>query len=471
MMQADGDHLPLYMHGEALTLPLSLVQKYATSGPRYTSYPTAPEWREVGADAYVARLAARAAAKRPLSLYTHIPFCAERCHYCGCNVVITKQTAQAEKYLGYLLRELEFLAAALPGDRTVMQYHWGGGTPTYFDESQIQRWFDATANVFTIAADAEIAIESDPRVTSVGQLQRLRRLGFNRISFGVQSFDPVVQATVNRVQPYEMVRDFTAACRDVGFGAVNFDLIYGLPDQSLAGFLHTLDLTLQLRPDRIALYNYAHIPAILKHQRRMDGALLPAPLDKVRMFTQAIERFTKNGYRFIGLDHFALERDELAVAARGGSLQRNFMGHTTKAGADLLALRVSGISMFDDAYFQNEKVLIDYYRALDAGRLPVHRGIPLNADDRLRRDVINHLLCNGVIPKPALAAQYGIDFDTHFADQRAALAGFVADGVLREDKDSIRATPLGRLFLRNVAMLFDAYLQRPGGKRTFSKTV
>ncbi|MFC1587583.1 oxygen-independent coproporphyrinogen III oxidase [Planctomycetota bacterium] len=466
------DIIKLNLQGEKIALPLDTIEQYNVSGPRYTSYPTAPEWRECGESLFIDRLRQGADTEvRPLSVYTHLPFCEERCHFCACNVVVTKKKEQAEKYLGYIQGELKKLAPFIGSKRKVVQYHWGGGTPTYLSEEQIEKYFRTTREYLDFDDDAEIAIETDPRVTTLGQLVLLRTLGFNRLSFGVQSFDPEVQQAIKRIQPFDMVKKYYEQCRAQGFEAVNFDLVYGLPGQTQASFTRTLEQTIQLKPDRIALYNFAYLPDAHPHQKRIKGGRMLQGLEKFRLFTTAIEMFTSNGYRFIGLDHFALESDELAVAGKNGTLHRNFMGHTTRAGSDLLALGVTSISMFDDAYFQNERKLAFYYRRLDEGEFPICRGIQLDEDDRLRRDVINGLLCNGVVLKKEINARYGIDFDDYFQDMKSQLEHHQKMCLILESTAEIRLTMLGRLFNRNVCMTFDRYLKQPGGGHSFSKTV
>ncbi len=458
----------------------TLLQKYNVAGPRYTSYPTAPMWTEAygpAAHAETLRHTNQPAGSNhhPLSLYVHLPFCEARCLFCGCNVVITRQREQAEKYLDYLFREIAMQAALLDTTRPVVQFHWGGGTPTYLSEDQMRRLFEYQLRYFTLAPEAEVAIEVDPRHTTDGQIRLLKELGFNRISLGVQDFNPTVQEAVHRIQPFEMTAHTTALCRELGFEGLNFDLIYGLPHQTEESFTRTVAQVIELSPDRIALYSYAHVPWISPHQTAIDEATLPETAVKFRILQTALERLTAAGYRYIGMDHFAKPDDELSLALDGGKLHRNFMGYTVQQGAlasDLIGFGVSAISALQGAFAQNQRKLSRYYEALDAGELPVMRGYRLSDEDKLRQAVIMAILCQGRVDYAALRAGFGIDFRGHFAEPLAALADLANDGLVLLHEDSLEVTPLGRMFSRNVAMPFDAYLkQAEGDKPTFSKTV
>jgi oxygen-independent coproporphyrinogen-3 oxidase len=453
----------------------SLIARYDRPGPRYTSYPTAVEFHTGFGDAdYRDRLAAAARVDAPLSLYVHVPFCESRCAYCGCAVIATRRRDVAATYLDYLERELEMLAAALGSRRRVVQYHWGGGTPTYLSPDQIARLDGTVRRLFEIPPDAEQAIEIDPRVTTTDQLTLLRRLGFNRLSFGVQDFDPRVQEAIARHQSEPITRDLYAAARGAGFESINFDLIYGLPRQTVASFTSTLDRVVDLRPDRIAVYSYAHVPWIRPNQKTIDARELPDAQTKRRLLAAAIDTFTLAGYVPIGMDHFALPGDELAVAARERRLHRNFMGYTVRPAPDSVAAGVSAIGDVAGAFSQNVKSLASYYEAIDDGRFPVERGYALTADDRVRRYVIGELMCNFHVDGASLAGRFGVSLEDYFAPELTALlrpGGPVADGLVRLERGGLTVTPLGRLFVRNVCMTFDTYLASHEGRPTFSRTV
>lgn len=454
----------------------SLLKQYDRPGPRYTSYPTAVEFNDAFDDrAYRGRL--EAAASTPsdtLSLYVHLPFCEARCSYCGCMVIITQKREVAARYLGYLEREIAMLAAALGGRRRVVQHHWGGGTPTYLSLEQIERLDATIARYFDIDPDAEKAIEIDPRVTTREQLVLLRSLGFNRLSMGVQDFTPDVQEAIGRHQTETLTRDLFEFARGIGFNSINVDLIYGLPRQRLETFRATLDSVVGLRPERIAVYSYAHVPWLRPHQKAIDASTLPDAELKFELFGAAIETFLGAGYAAIGMDHFALPGDDLAVAASERRLHRNFMGYTTRPAADMLGVGVSAIGDVGGAFAQNEKKLPAYYAAIDAGRFPVGRGYSLSPDDLLRRHVITQLMCNFHLDRGAVEARFGIDFEDYFAAELAELggpAGPVADGFLKVGPDALDVTARGRLFVRNICMAFDRYLPGHAGKPVFSRTI
>jgi oxygen-independent coproporphyrinogen III oxidase len=459
-------------------MPLSvtgdLLRKYDRPGPRYTSYPTAVEFNESFTPArYREHLQAANAAAEPLSLYVHIPFCEERCTFCGCHVIITRHHDRAVSYLDYLDREIDLLAAALPDRRRLIQYHWGGGTPTYLTSAEIRRLQAKVRQHFTVDADAEVAIEIDPRVTSREQVDTLRELGFNRLSMGVQDFTPEVQEAINRRQTEVETRELYAYARSAGFGSINLDLIYGLPLQTLATFRRNLDAVIALRPDRVACYSFAHVPWIRGHQKQIEIDTLPAPELKIELFAAAMDAFREAGYRQIGMDHFALPEDELAQASDRGTLHRNFMGYTTKVASDMLGVGVSAIGDVRGAFAQNEKKLSTYYQALEAGEFPIERGFELSPDDLIRRQVIMQLMCNFALDKAAVSRRFAIDFDAYFAPELAELAaGPQTEGFVRLTPERIEVTPLGQLFVRNVCMTFDAYLRRPKGEKpVFSRTV
>ncbi len=440
-----------------------LLQKYNTAGPRYTSYPTAPIWTEdFDATAYQKALEttnqpSATEVDLPLSLYVHLPFCEHRCHFCGCNVVITPHREQAEKYLGYLFQEIDRVAQLTSKSREVVQFHWGGGTPTYLSPEQIKRLFNYQKERFNIRPDAEIAIEVDPRVTTREQLEVLKELGFNRISMGVQDFYAETQEAVNRIQPVEMTESMVDYCRELGFLGINFDLIYGLPHQTEDTFDTTLDEVIRINPDRIALYNFAYVPWISPHQKKISEETLPEGSVKFKIFRRAIERFLDAGYVYIGMDHFAKPSDELAKAQREGSLHRNFMGYTTKAGCELYGFGVSAISGLESYYAQNLKKLSTYYEAVEADKLPTMRGFALSKDDRLRRSLINAVLCQGQVDYNQVNSVFDIDCQTLFAEALNSLRPMEDDGLLIFNDNGFQLTPLGRIFSRNIAMPFDAY--------------
>lgn len=459
----------------------ALWQKYNTAGPRYTSYPTAPIWQ----DSYDAETHERVIREtndrnnpnpHPISLYAHLPFCEQRCLFCGCNVVITQQRQHAEKYLDYLFREIEQVANLVDTRRPVVQFHWGGGTPTYLSEEQMTRLFRFQTQHFQLAPDAEVAIEVDPRVTTEGQINLLKELGFNRISLGVQDFNPQVQEAIHRVQPLDMTACMVEQIRSLGFEGLNFDLIYGLPHQTVESFTQTVQEVIALSPDRIALYSYAHVPWLSPHQNQIPEEALPETETKFRILQTALEMLTDAGYLYIGMDHFAKPHDELSQALKNGNLHRNFMGYTVQQGkvlpSDLYGFGVSAISGFQGQFAQNQRKLPQYYEAIDAGQLPTMRGYLLSEEDRLRQQVIMNVLCQGHLDYPLLQERFGIDFKEHFADALAQLEGMTQDGLLEFQAQSLQVTPLGRLFSRNIAMPFDAYLpQMASNKPTFSKTV
>jgi oxygen-independent coproporphyrinogen-3 oxidase len=467
------------MHDVIASRPMAnLLARYDRPGPRYTSYPTAVEFHDgVNAAVYAATLArADALTSEPLSAYVHLPFCEERCAYCGCNVVITKRRDVAARYLEYLDREIDLVAAHLPRRREVSQLHWGGGTPTYYSAPQIGRVFERLARQFTFTPGAEIGVEIDPRVTSAGQLGTMRRLGFNRLSMGVQDFDPEVQEAVNRVQSFELTRGLVDEARALGFRSINIDLIYGLPYQTTGGFGRTLEQVLELRPERVAVYSFAFVPWIRAHMKHLPAAALPDAALKIDLLALALETFTGAGYRHIGMDHFALPDDELARALDDRSLHRNFMGYTVQSARDMVAVGVSGIGDVQGTFVQNTKKLSEYYAALDAGRFPVERGYVLDADDRLRRHVITELMCNGHLDVRNVEHRFDIPFAGYFASELAELTGPdspASDGLVSVGPDAIDVTPLGRLFVRNVCMTFDRYLPARARAATpvFSRTV
>jgi oxygen-independent coproporphyrinogen III oxidase len=444
----------------------ALLQRYDRPGPRYTSYPTAPQFSNRFGETQL-REAAMASNGDPiprrLSLYVHVPFCLSPCFYCGCNRIITRDLSRADTYLARLYREIDLTAALFDRDREVIQLHFGGGTPNFLSPAQLREVVDTLRRQFHFSDSSErdISIELDPRFISPNDVAELAAIGFNRASLGVQDFDPAVQEAVNRIQSIKQTIAVIDACRTSGFRSVNVDLIYGLPKQNPAGFARTLDTVVAARPDRIAVYSYAHLPDLFKAQKQIEAADLPTAETKLGLLQLAIEKLTDAGYVYIGMDHFALPDDDLAQAQARGGLHRNFMGYTTHADSDLLGLGVSAISHIGDSFSQNPRDLPSWQIALDQGRLPVFRGMRLDEDDQLRADLIQQLMCQGEVPIGALERRYAIDFDTYFADALERLQPLVADDLVRIQPDRIMVTSQGRLLLRNIAMCFDRYLDQP----------
>jgi oxygen-independent coproporphyrinogen-3 oxidase len=454
-----------------------LLRRYDKPGPRYTSYPTAPRFAAGFGEAQLREVARRSNAEpipRALSLYAHIPFCFSPCFYCGCNRVITRDRTRGDAYLARLVREIALVAPLFDRDREVVQLHLGGGTPNFLAAGQLGELMETFQRHFHFAPPArrDFSIEIDPRCVGASDIEALAFMGFNRASLGVQDFDRAVQEAVNRIQSVEETLAVIEACRQHGFRSVNVDLIYGLPAQTPEGFGRTLDTVVAARPDRLAIYGYAHLPQMFKAQRQIRDELLPTPEDKLGLLQLAIERLTAAGYRYIGMDHFALPEDELSVAQEQGTLHRNFMGYTTHADTDLVGVGVSAISHVGDSYSQNPRDLPGWEAAIDAGRLPTWRGMLLDADDVLRADLIQQLMCHGRIDKRALEDRHGIDFDEYFAAERARLPALAADGLVEEDADCIRATSRGRLLLRIIAACFDRYLHEASDEPArFSKAI
>jgi oxygen-independent coproporphyrinogen-3 oxidase len=450
-----------------------ILQKYNRPGPRYTSYPTAPVWKDDFGPEDLERYYLRAEEERtPLSLYMHLPFCESLCLFCACNVSIQKDKSVTVPYLGALKREIDHVAGRVSTKRCVIQFHWGGGTPTYLSPPQMEDLFGHARERFSFAPDAEIGIEVDPRVTNREHLETLRRLGFNRLSMGIQDFQPQVQETIHRVQPYEMTRDLIAAARALGFESLNVDLIYGLPYQTAESFRDTIEQVLTLVPDRVAMFSYAHVPWLKKQQGSFQ-AHLPAGTEKFRIFTAGLDKFLAAGYLYIGMDHFARPGDELAIAQQDRTLHRNFQGYTTKAGADLYGMGVSAISSIGRAYAQNRREVPAYQDAVASRGIATMRGYRLSTDDVIRRAVIGRLLCHTVIPKHEVEHEFSISFDEYFAAELDRLEEPRSEGLVVLDPGEIRVTPLGRIFIRNVAMVFDRYLQEQemDKRPLFSKTL
>jgi oxygen-independent coproporphyrinogen-3 oxidase len=452
-----------------------LIKKYDRPGPRYTSYPTAPEWTDAfGPKEYEAHLARADADSGPLSIYVHLPFCREMCRFCGCNVVATHDRTRADAYLDLLEKEVALVADRLPRRRTVTQLHWGGGTPTFLDEKQLTRCHEIIARHFQFAPDAEKAIEIDPAITTRAQIDVLAKLGFNRISMGVQDFDARVQEVVGRIQTVTETEDLVKAARDGGFQGVNLDLIYGLPYQSTDTWKRTLDEIIRIHPDRMAVFGFAYVPWSKPHQRLLPQEALPKTEQRVELFLGAVEAFTKSGYRLIGLDHFALESDELARAQDAGYLYRNFQGYTVRPAPDTIAFGMTSISDIGGSYAQNAHKLKDWGEMVSKGIIPVERGASVTEDDVLRRFTINRVMCLLRLDLREIAEKFGPSARKEIeASLRSGVGELQADGLVTFDGDVLRVTPLGQLLVRNVAMLFDAYLGKHAGEKkpTFSRTV
>jgi oxygen-independent coproporphyrinogen-3 oxidase len=441
----------------------AIITKLSQSGPRYTSYPTADRFQgDFGYSQFLEAVAGlrMRRSRRPLSLYIHIPFCDTVCYYCGCNKIVTKDHSKAAVYLGYLKQEIDMQGRLFDGMGQIEQLHFGGGTPTYLSDRQMGDLMAHLHANFDFADDAhgEYSIEIDPRTVSVERVHSLRAQGFNRISLGVQDFDPDVQKAVNRIQPEAETRAVMDAARAAGYRSISIDLIYGLPKQTMASMTQTLDKVIDASPDRIALYNYAHLPHIFKPQRRIADADMPTPAVKLELLAMCIQRLCDAGYIYIGMDHFAKPDDELAVAQRQGRLQRNFQGYSTRAESELISCGVSAISAVGATYSQNEKTLDAYYAKLDDGVLPITRGIKMDNDDLLRRMVIGKLMCNFELSLSSIEQGFPIKFRQYFAAELEKLKAFEDDGLLTVDDEWISVTPKGRLLIRNICMVFDRYL-------------
>jgi oxygen-independent coproporphyrinogen-3 oxidase len=463
---------PLMTLANTLFRP-DLLARYSANGPRYTSYPTALQFHDQFDPADYLRAAADpGASSTDLSLYFHIPFCDTVCFYCGCNKVATKNRAHARPYLDQLKREIALQAACFDTQRPVSQLHWGGGTPTFLSHVEMAELMAATREHFALQpdAEAEYSIEVDPREASPDTIAHLRKLGFNRLSLGVQDFDPLVQQAINRIQPLEMTASVMQAARDAHFHSIGVDLIYGLPHQTVDSFSRTLDTMIELAPDRLSVFAYAHMPQLFKMQRQMDPATLPSPSQRLALLQRVVERLTDAGYVYIGMDHFALPTDELALAQAQRTLHRNFQGYSTRAQCDLIGFGASSIGKVGDVYAQNAKDLPGYAAAIDAGRLAITRGVRLTADDRLRRDVITQLMCNLELRFDEFEAAYGIHFGETFAPELERLRGFEEDGLVSICADRLDVQMAGRMLVRNIAMVFDRYLGQQTLER-FSRTV
>ncbi len=458
----------------SLEVDLDLIRRMDRNGPRYTSYPTADRFVEAfDAEAYKSWVARRniGGIRRALSLYVHLPFCSTICFYCACNKVVTRDRSKGGKYLEYLFREIDLQGPLFAEDPLVEQMHWGGGTPTFFSMAQLESLWQRLRRHFHMAADGEYSIEIDPRSVDAAGIHALRAMGFSRVSLGVQDFDPEVQRAVNRIQSEAQTLEVMAAARSAGFSSINVDLIYGLPKQNAAGFDRTLDRIIHASPDRIAIYNYAHLPTRFKPQRRIAEADLPLPEAKLGLLGLAARRLGEAGYVYIGMDHFAKPDDALAVAQRKGLLHRNFQGYSTHADCDLAGFGVSSISAIGPTYSQNHRDLATYYDSLDRGELPVARGMELSADDLLRRAVIQALACQFRLSKSSIEIAYLVDFDRYFSEEMADLRGMAADGLVQLDPEWITVTPRGRMLVRNVCMVFDKYLRHERETTRYSRVI
>lgn len=454
-----------------IELDAGLIERFGGRGPRYTSYPTADRFSAAFDPArYTQALLERAGRRSaPLGLYLHIPFCRTICYYCGCNKIGTKNQEKSAQYVTALQREMDLVTLLTGRGQRISHLHFGGGTPTFMLDEEFARLFETIGSRFELASDGEYSIEIDPRTVTPARLWTLRALGLNRVSLGIQDFDPEVQRAVNRVQPYEETRALIDAARAAGFHSINVDLIYGLPKQTLAGFERTLALTIDAGPDRVALYNYAHLPQLFKPQRRIAEADLPSAQTRSALFDMAVRMFRAAGYAYLGLDHFARASDELSVAQREGRLHRNFQGYCAHDAGDLIALGVSSISSVGSVYAQNEKTLNGYYGRLMQGELPIARGIELGYDDFVRRDVIQSLMCNFRVWWPEIEVRHGIVASEYFADALGQLAPMHEAGAIRIGETGIEVLPRGRLLVRAVAMAFDRYLKHAPAAGTYSK--
>ena len=462
------------MNTPKLEFDAELIRQFDRPGPRYTSYPTADRFVDAFDDAAYRSWAGRrniGGVERPLSLYVHLPFCRDICYYCACNKVVTRDRAKTAIYLDYLGREIELQSALFVDDPRVVQMHWGGGTPTYYDTAQLRALFRRIAGHFELAPAGEYSIEVDPRTVDAGIVAELREIGFNRISFGVQDFDPVVQNAIHRRQSAELTLEVIDAARRSGFDSINVDLIYGLPKQTEESFNGTIRRVLEARPHRIALYNYAHLPHLFKSQRRIHGGDLPQPEAKLKLLGMAIERLGAAGYVYIGMDHFALPDDALAVAQRQGTLNRSFQGYSVSAESDLIGLGVSAIGAVGPTYSQNTRMLEDYFDSLDEGSTPVVRGIALTPDDLTRRAVIQALMCQFALSKESVEVVHLIDFDRYFASELEEMREFERLGLVVDEDGWLVVTPRGRLLIRSICMIFDRHLRHDREARRYSRVI
>ncbi|MCX7595239.1 MAG: oxygen-independent coproporphyrinogen III oxidase [Fischerella sp.] len=449
---------------------IDTIKKYDVPTPRYTSYPPATELTETFTEAdFRDAIATSNQRKTPLSLYFHIPFCQSACYFCGCNVVISNNKNIVKPYLEYVGREIRNTASLIDAEREVVQMHWGGGTPNYLSLDQVEQLWNNINRHFRIDTQAEVSIEINPRYVDKNYIFFLKEIGFNRISFGIQDFNPQVQAAVNRVQPEEMLFEVIGWIREAGFQSVNVDLIYGLPYQTQQSFYQTIKKTIELDPDRIAVFNFAYVPWLKPVQKNICKDALPQPQEKLEILKMTIEELTNSKYLFVGMDHFAKPDDELAIAQRNYTLKRNFQGYTTWAQAELFGFGATSVSMLEDAYAQNHKRLSDYYQAIDAGQLPIAKGIKLSWDDMIRRDVIMRIMSHTKLNKQDIENKYHICFDEYFSKEIKALKNLEADGLVTLSNHEIGITEIGRLLVRNIAVIFDPHRITRGQK--FSRAI
>jgi len=456
----------------SLKVDLDLVQKYNVAGPRYTSYPPATKFTDALTWPESAeKILENNKTDRDLSLYFHIPFCETLCWFCGCTTVITLNHSQGQRYIDYLEKEVAQMATLINPRRKVVQLHFGGGSPTFLSPDEIRRLGEIIHEHFKFSPAIEAGVEIDPRRLSRDHIAALREVGFNRASLGVQDFEPAVQEAVHRIQPREMTQQTIDWLREMEFASINLDLIYGLPHQTVESFNRTLDIVLGMQPDRLAVFSYAHVPWVKPAQKILEQKILPSPETKLQLLKNVIERLTENErYIYIGMDHFARTKDELVVAQRNKTLQRNFQGYSTHGNADIYAFGMSAISQIADAYWQNEKDLLRYYAALDAGKVPLARGYIVSDEDKIRRDTIMRVMCDLGLDYAAMSQRLGINFATHFERELESLASFEADGLVLRSETSLQVTDTGRLFIRNIAMCFDNTLAAPG-ERKHSRTI
>jgi len=460
----------------ATSFPAELITRYGLAGPRYTSYPTALQFHE-GFDAEAYRRHVQSSnddlIPRPLSLYVHLPFCKELCYYCACNKKVTRNTQRAEVYLQYLDKEIEMQGALFDKDRQVIQLHFGGGTPTYYDDMQLRHIIEKLSQNFLLSRSAsrEFSIEIDPRTVDKERVAYLADIGFNRVSMGIQDFDPAVQLAVNRIQDEDKTLELIDVARKSGFNSVSVDLIYGLPLQTPKSFEKTIDSVLTARPNRLSVYNYAHLPHLFRAQRMISSDDVPTPETRLELLASTINKLVDAGYIYIGMDHFALPDDELSIAMKNGTLQRNFQGYSTCRSTDLVGMGVSAIGKVGNSFVQNRKDIREWQESIEAGKLPVWRGLGLSGEDRLRREVISAIMCQGHVRFADIERKFGIDFEDHFALELASLKPLEADGIVELTEGSIEVTPNGLLLLRVIAMKFDEYLINDLQGKAYSKVI
>jgi oxygen-independent coproporphyrinogen-3 oxidase len=444
------------------------LAKYSRHAPRYTSYPTAVEFKDLSPE----DIADEFKSDKPLSLYFHLPFCRSACYFCGCNVVYTSKADKRTKYIEYLKKELEILSKYLDTNRIIRQLHFGGGTPTFFTPEELEEVYKLIYNYFkNFEEDAEISVEIDPRFFSKEHMDVMKKYGVNRISFGVQDFNEETQKAVNRIQPFEITKEAVDTARDAGIKSINIDLIYGLPFQSLETFKKTLEKVIKLNPDRLAVFNYAHVPWLKKGMRKIDETTLPTPEEKLKIFKYVIDFFENHGYIMVGMDHFAKPEDELFKAIEKGELHRNFQGYTTKGGADLIGVGLTSISETENAYFQNYKDLKNYEKAIDEGKLPVFRGVILNEEDKIRKYVIMEMMANFSFDINRFEEKFGINFFEKFENELKELQEFVDAGLVEITPEKIKVNRTGSLLIRNIVLPFDEYFKKMKNQKVFSKSI